>query len=66
MEANTQSNTTISQGNILKAKEKYLRCAADHPKRIAFDSNAPQRLLTPASWQKKTTELSDLFPYAFD
>ena len=51
---------TVSKRLIVRAREKYLRTAADHPKQLALQTNIPQLIVTRSSFRLKATELSSI------
>ena len=51
---------TVSKRLIVRAREKYLRTAADHPKQLALQNNIPQLIVTRSRFRHKATELSSI------
>ena len=65
-EANVNSYSTTSKQLILKARQKALRSTDDHPKRVALNSQVPQRLQSPSNWRRKAIELTVALPEALN
>ena len=62
LEVDTRSYNTFSNRLILRAQEKALRMANDHPKGIALADDIPQRFQNCCSFHRKTNDLSTLLP----
>ena len=62
LEAKVPSYTTTSSRLILRSREKTLRSAGDHPKRIAFDNEVQQRIQSRSSWRRKDNQLAEAMP----
>ena len=62
LEADFQSYHTCSKRLILKATEKALRSADNHPKRVALAADRLQRLQNRYCFRRKVEALSTLLP----
>ena len=62
LECSVQIYYTESKHIIVRAKEKYLRTAVDHPKRLSLRNCISHCIVTHSSFCSKTTELLTILP----